>query len=333
MTTERNASEFRTTLPNARQFPRFAGVPTFCRFPLIDRVPSEQRPVDWALYGVPYDGAVTYRPGARFGPRTIREVSQYIKPYHIEHAGNIAQGYSLADAGDTPVKPYSCKETLDAMTQFAATIGTPSHTRLFAIGGDHSIAYGNIKATWQRRGEPDGGLALIHFDAHLDTADVIWGEQWTHGSPFRRAIEDGLIDPKRMLSIGIRGPLNTAADLDYAREHGVTIVTAGDVMHGDGRNTIAAFLEKLGDDEAYLTFDIDCVDPAFAPGTGTPCTGGFSSSDVLSLIRMCAGRNLVGADLVEVLPDRDPAQVTALLASHVIFEILAAAAVRDERGG
>ncbi len=258
-------------------------------------------------------------------------MSQYIKPYHIEHAVNIAQVYSLADAGDTPVKPYSCKETLDAMTDFAATVGMPGHTRLFAIGGDHSIAYGNIKATWQRRGEPASGLALIHFDAHLDTADVIWGEKWTHASPFIRAIEDGLIDPKRMLSIGIRGPLNTAADLDYARDHGVTIVTTDNVLHGDGQTTIAAFLEQLADDEAYLTFDIDCVDPAFAPGTGTPCSGGFSGADVLSLLRMCAGKNIVGADLVEVLPDRDPAQVTALLASHVMLEVLAAAAVRDAR--
>ena len=244
---------------------------------------------------------------------------------------NIAQVYSLADAGDTPVRPYSCKETLDAMVDFAETIGEPEHTRLFAIGGDHSIAYGNIRATWERRGSRTGGLALIHFDAHLDTADVIWGEQWTHGSPFRRAIEDGLIDPKRMLSIGIRGPLNTSDDLEYAKSHGVQIVTAGDVMRGDGRQTIARFLKALGDDEAYLTFDIDCVDPAFAPGTGTPCSGGFSSSDVLSLLRMCAGKNIVGADLVEVLPDRDPSQVTALLASHVMFEIIAAAAVR-ERG-
>lgn len=319
--------EFRTVLPNARQTPRFAGVSTFCRFPLIDRVPADQQPVDWALYGVPYDGAVTYRPGARFGPRAIRDASQYIKPYHPGHDVNLAQVYSLADAGDAPVRPYSCKETLDAAAEFAGGIGAPGHTRLFAIGGDHSIAYANIKATWSRRGEPAGGLALLHFDAHLDTADVVWGEKWTHASPFIRAIEDGLIDPKRMLSVGIRGPLNTSADLDFAHQHGVTIVTSEDALHGDGCEMIAEFLDELGDDEAYLTFDIDCVDPAFAPGTGTPCCGGFSSADVFALLRMCGGKNIVGADLVEVLPDRDPSQVTAMLASHVIFEILAAAAV------
>ena len=321
------ADEFRTTLPNARQFPRFAGVPTFCRFPLIDQVPEHQTPVDWAMYGIAYDGAVTYRPGARFGPRTIREVSQYIKPVHIGHDINIAQRFSMADAGDAPLKPYDCKETLDGVIEFAHTIGTPSHTRLFAIGGDHSVAYANIRATWERRGKPSGGLALLHFDAHLDTADVVWGEKWTHASPFIRAIEDGLIDPKRMVSVGIRGPLNTATDLDYARDHGVELITVDDWCDGDGQDRFAAALERIGDDEAYLTFDIDCVDPAFAPGTGTPCAGGFSSREALDMVRRCAGKNIVGADLVEVLPDRDSGQITSLLASHLIFEILAASAV------
>ena len=150
----------------------------------------------------------------------------------------------------------------------------------------------------------------------------------THGSPFRRAHEEGFIDPTRILSMGIRGPLNTTEDLDYGREHGFTMLTAAEAVSHDGRKKIAEFIKRLGDDEVYLTFDIDCVDPAFAPGTGTPCCGGFSSAEALSLLRSCRGANIVGADVVEVLPDRDVSGITALLASHVIFEILALDAVR-----
>ena len=317
----------RTRLPNAREFPRFAGLTTFCRFPRIDDVEEKHRPVDWALYGVPYDGSVTYRPGARFGPRAVREASQYIKPFHPALDVDLAQTFSLADAGDAPVRPYSCQETLEATADFAGSIGDPAHTRLLAVGGDHSIAYANLKATWMRRGRPQGGLAMLHFDAHLDTADVIWGEAWTHASPFRRAIEDGLLDPGRMLSLGIRGPLNTSEDLDYGREHGVDIVTY-EACRRDGRGRLDAFLERIGDDELYLTFDIDCLDPAYAPGTGTPCCGGFTTAEAFELLRGCAGVNLVGADVVEVAPPYDVAQITALAAAHVIHEILAAAAVR-----
>ena len=316
----------RTLLTDGRKHPRFAGISTFCRFPLIDNVDAAQQPIDWALYGIPYDGAVTYQPGARFGPRAIRDASQYIKPVHIQHNLNIAEIFSLADAGDAPVRPYSCKETLDAACGFALTLGDQTRTKLLSIGGDHSTAYANINATWQRRGKPTGGLALLHFDAHFDTADVIWDEKWTHGSPFIRAIENGLIDPKRMLTIGIRGPLNSASDFDFGKEHGNQIVTYEQWRSSDGKDQIKQFLNRIGSDETYLTFDIDCIDPAFAPGTGTPCCGGFTSAEAFDLLRNCKCVNLVGADVVEVLPALDPTNTTALLASHVIFEILALAA-------
>ncbi|MHC4991228.1 MAG: agmatinase [Planctomycetota bacterium] len=317
----------RTVLPDARRTPRFAGVATFCRLPLVDQVPPERRPIDWAIYGVPFDGGVTFRAGARFGPRAIREASQYIKPVNPELGVHLAETLSMADAGDAPVQPYDCEQTLVAAAQFAAAIGDPAHTKLLAVGGDHSIAYANIRATWERRGRPGGGLAMVHFDAHLDTTDEVWDRRWTHASPFRRAIEDGLIDAGRMLSVGIRGPLNSATDLDYGRKRGVEVVTMEQWRLHDGASRIKSFLERLGSDEVYLTFDIDSVDPAFAPGTGTPCCGGFSSAEALGLLRQCGGANLVGADVVEVLPDRDPAGITSLLASHVIFEILSLAAV------
>lgn len=317
----------RTQLPDPRQTPRYAGVCTFCRYPRLQDVPASAQPIDWLLYGYPFDGGVTYRPGTRFGPRAIREASQYVKAYSIEHDVDVPEVLSLADAGDAPAGLFSCKAALDATVDFARALPAPSHTKLLAVGGDHSLAYANIKATWDRRGRRAGGLALIHFDSHVDTIDMINGEKWSHASPFIRAIEEGALDPKRMISIGIKGPLNSRQDLEYAREHGIEIVThARWRREGDG--PLRRFLDRLGDDEVYLSFDIDCVDPAFAPGTGTLCPGGFTSVEALELVRSCAGVNLVGADVVEVLPDRDPADVTAFLAASLLLEILCLDAVR-----
>jgi agmatinase len=311
----------KTIIADPRQFPRFAGVPTFCRYPLLELVPEENRPVDWAIYGFAFDAGVTYRPGTRFGPRAIREASQYVKPYHIEHDLDVTEILSLADAGDAPISPFSCKETLDATADFASKLGTPGKTRLLGVGGDHSLAYAGLKATWQCRGKPAGGLALIHFDSHVDTVDVTGGERYSHASPFIRAVEEGYLDPKRMLSVGIKGPLNTRHDLDYAEENGVEMITY-EQWAREGDRRIRAFLDRLGDDEVYLTFDIDCIDPAYAPGTGTPSIGGFTSPEALALLRSLRGINLAGGDVVEVLPDRDPSGITALLASHIMFEII-----------
>jgi agmatinase len=323
----------RTSLPNARVFPRFAGVATFCRFPLLESVPDAALPLDWIVYGIPFDGGVTYRPGARFGPRAIREASQYIKPYNPALDVNIAAALSLADGGDAPVKPYSCRENIDSACAFAMQLGHADHTKLLAVGGDHSVAYANIKATWQRRGSPRGGLPLLHFDAHLDTADAVWGEKWGHASPLIRAIEDGLIDPARMLSIGIRGPLNDAADLGFARQRVIEIASFEEWRRSGATEAIEKFRARVGSAETYVSFDIDCVDPAFAPGTGTPVSGGFTAAEVLGLLRQFAGLNIAGADVVEVLPDRDVSDITALLASHVIFELLSVAALTPSRPG
>ncbi len=313
----------KTLLPNAREFPRFAGIPTFCRYPLLD---SLDHAPDWALYGVPFDAGVTYRPGARFGPRAIRVASAYVKPYHLEHDLNLAEVFSLADAGDSPISPYSTEKTQHATARFASGLGD-RRTRLFAVGGDHSIALANLRAV-RKRHSPKKPLALIHFDAHLDTVDVISGEKYTHASPFIRAVEEGLIDPKAMMTIGIRGPLNTATDLDYARQHGITILTMRDVASGRATAALAEFVAELrrSGRPTYLTFDIDSIDPAFAPATGTPSVGGLTTHQSLEFLRACRGVNLVGADLVEVLPDLDHAGTTAFLAAHLIFEILCASA-------
>ncbi len=320
----------KTVLPDARKFPRFAGVSTFCRYPLISEVNNANQPVDWVIYGVPYDGGVTYRPGARFGPRAVRDASQYVKPHHVEHGVTLTDVMSLADAGDAPVRPYSCKETQDTVCEWAEQLGEPKSTKLMAVGGDHSIALANLRATWRRRGKPNGGLALIHFDSHIDTVDEIWGEKHQHGSVFRRAFEEGIVDPQRMISIGVKGPLNRADDLHYAIDQGVRVVTYSD-WRNDGPVRLKDFLSEIAAEEAYVSFDIDVVDPAFAPGTGTPSVGGFTSAEILDALRMLRGVNLVGADVVEVLPDRDPTGITALLAAHVMFELLCLDAARGDR--
>lgn len=311
----------KTILPSGRTQPRFAGLCTFLRAPHIDDVALENRPIDWAIFGIPSDAGVTFRPGARFGPRAVRAASQYIKPYLIEQAVHLAEKLSIADAGDSPVSPYSCKQTVEDAVAFASKLGDPKHTKLFAVGGDHSIAFANLKATYERRGKPSGGLAVIHFDAHMDTVDEVWGEKWGHASPFRRAIEAGIIDPKSMISIGIRGTLNDPADLDYAKQHGVTLITL-DQWRKNGPQTLASFLSKLAKREAYITFDVDVVDPAFCPGTGTPVAGGFTSAEALAAVRSLKGINLVGADIVEVLPDRDVSEITATFAAQLMAEIL-----------
>ncbi len=319
----------KTLLPDARKSPRYAGVCTFSRYPLLTHVAPENSPPDWAIYGVPFDAGVTYRPGARFGPRAIREESQYVKRYHVEHDLDLCDTLSICDAGDSPTRPFNCEDNYKSQHEFAMSIGDPKSTRLFAVGGDHSIALANIRATWERRGKPAGGLACVHFDSHLDTVDMTLGEKYSHASPFIRAIQAGYLNPRRMLSIGIKGPLNTSDDLKFARDNGVEVVTYEDWSQRDGQARIDQFVRSLSADkslETYLTFDIDCIDPAFAPGTGTPSIGGFTSSEALALLRGLShqggGLNIVGADTVEVLPDRDVSGITALLAGHVIFEIM-----------
>lgn len=311
----------RTILPNARVSPRYAGVCTFCRYPRIEDVLPENRPLDWAIYGVPFDGGVTYRPGTRFGPRAIREASQYVKRYHMVHDVDVCEVLSLADAGDAPVSPFDCKRTLDGVSSWAKQIGEPT-TKLFAVGGDHSIAYANMRATWERLGQPAGGIGLVHFDSHLDTVDTLWDERWSHASPFIRAIEDGIVNPKQMLSIGIKGPLNSKQDLDFATSRGVTLLPHHRIA-SHGTAVIAQFVAAAAQSPVYVTFDVDVLDPAFAPGTGTPCPGGLTSEQAFDILRSLRGLNIVGGDVVEVLPDRDVAGTTSFVAAHVIFEILA----------
>ena len=300
-------------MPNARVSPRYSGVCSFFRFPVV----TQAKKLDWAVYGVPFDQGTTYRSGARFGPRSIREQSAYIKPYHLVYRQSLIERYSLADVGDCPISPFSLEETTRLHEEFSQS-WRKSGAKTFAIGGDHSIAVGNMSATAKTLNQP---MALIHFDSHTDTVDELWGEKYSHASPIRRGIEAGYFDKNSMISIGIKGPLNSEKDLEWGEKNGVQLV-GYDEWRSQGDQRIRDFTNHLGNRPAYLTFDIDCIDPTYAPGTGTPSVGGFTSAEVIDLVRIFRGINLQGADLVEVSPSLDSANITSLLAAQIIFEIL-----------
>jgi len=294
--------------------PRFAGPATFARLPRREDVDV----CDVAVLGIPFDSGVTYRPGARFGPQGIRNGSRLLRGYHPALDVSPFQAQQVADAGDVACNPFDIAEAI-AQIEAATDEVLDSATKLLSIGGDHTIALPLLRAMHRRHGP----LALVHFDAHLDTWDTYFGAAYTHGTPFRRAWEEGLLLEDKATHVGIRGPLFSPDDLDDDARFGFEIVTAMDVLD-EGRRVIADRIrERLGDAPVYVSIDIDVLDPAFAPGTGTPEAGGLTSRELLGILRGLVGTNLVGADIVEVAPPFDHAEVTAVAASHVAYELLA----------
>jgi guanidinopropionase len=291
--------------------PRFAGPSTFMRLPQAR--PDE---VDVALIGAPFDGGATNRTGARHGPREIRNQSSLVRRVH--HVSGISP-FDLvraADCGDVPVNPLDLHATLDAITAFVDEICAAGAAPLTA-GGDHLISLPILRALARR-----GPVGLAHFDAHSDTYDSFFGSRYNHGTPFRRAVEEGLLDPKRMVQIGIRGAISDARNYDFARAAGIRIVF---IEEFEDRGAIEVMDEAraiVGDGPVYVSFDIDALDPAIAPGTGTPEIGGFTSREAQRMIRRLGGLSLVGADLVEVSPPLDPTGATALTGATLMFELL-----------
>jgi agmatinase len=299
---------------DASRTPRFAGPPTFALLPRRDEVGH----CDVAVAGVPFDSGTSYRPGARFGPSAVRAGSRLLRPWHPGLDVSPLAGQQVADAGDIACNPFDIKEAVDQIEAAAAALlGGADH--LLAIGGDHTIAYPLLRATRQRFGPP----ALIHFDAHLDTWQTYFGAPLTHGTPFRRAAEEGLFAQQHSMHVGIRGPLYAKRDLDEDAELGFRIVSAMDVER-TGIDTVAERIrERVGDVPVYISIDIDVLDPAHAPGTGTPEAGGLTSRELLGILRGLAGCHLVGADVVEVSPAYDHAELTSIAAAHVCYDLLA----------
>jgi agmatinase len=299
--------------------PRFAGPATFARLPRREDVDV----CDVAVLGVPFDSGVTYRPGARFGPQGVRNGSRLLRAYHPALDVKPFAAQQVADAGDIACNPFDIAEAI-AQIEGGADEALDGAAHLLSIGGDHTIALPLLRAMHRRHGP----LALLHFDAHLDTWDTYFGAAYTHGTPFRRAWEEGLLLEDRATHVGIRGPLFSPEDLVDDARFGFEIMTAMDVLD-EGRRVIADRVrERLGAAPVYVSIDIDVLDPAFAPGTGTPEAGGLTSRELLGILRGLAGIELVGADIVEVAPPFDHAEVTAVAASHVAYELLALFASR-----
>lgn len=309
--------------PNSPTSPRFSGIRTFMRLPYV----TDLEDVDFAIVGVPFDTGATYRVGARFGPSAIRDESFLLKPYNPAQKVNIFDVCSGVDYGDLPTMPGYLPEAHHLIEEGAGSIFASRAIPVF-LGGDHSVSLPLLRAAAGRY----GSLALVHFDSHNDLHKGYFGGKDTHGTPFRRALEEGLIDPARSSQIGIRGSLYDADVEKEAEEAGFRVFTAPEIHRRGLGWVLEGVRERAGDSLAYLTFDIDFADPAFAPGTGTPVVGGFTSAQCLELVQGLAGLNFVGYDLVEVLPAHDPAGVTALLAAGLVYEFLSLIAISRRSG-
>ena len=308
--------EFRLPHPqpvDALEYARFTGVPTFMRLPNI----TEPKELDIAIVGIPFDGGTTYRPGPRFGPRGVRNQSAIIRPWNPVLHVNPFKKHRVADFGDLPVNPLSIEDTFSRIERGLATV-LAGGARTLCVGGDHSISLPILRAVCK---DHRGPIRLIQFDAHNDLWDEYFGSKYSHGTPFRRAFEEGLLIDGGVLQVGLRGQVYGEDDFDFARKHKVRMVTAED-FHANGMQTVLRHLRAFRGKPVYVTLDIDCVDPAYAPGTGTPQVGGFTSAQIVELVRALNGLSIVGADLVEVSPPFDNGDLTSLLAANLLFELL-----------
>ncbi len=304
---------------DAQVTPRFAGSPTFYRLPQQQNLDG----LDVAIQGIPFDGAASFRPGARFGPRAVREMSSLLRPYNRVLDIDPYKILNCADVGDCSLNPFNTIESLDLMAKRYEEI---ARTKIFPLsfGGDHLVALGVLRGLTAAR----GAVAVLQIDAHLDTWDSYFGNKYTHGSFMKRAIEEELVDVNHSLQVGIRGPLFSDKDMDDVRALGIEILPMDAIVDWKVDEIAQAIHNKIGNAPLYITFDVDGVDPAFAPGTGTPEIGGFTSQQMMALLHRLRGLNIIGADIVEVSPSYDNAGITALLAARVGYEILGLVALQ-----
>ena len=296
--------------------PRFAGFATFARLPRIDQLPVGEK-ADVAILGAPFDSGVSYRPGARFAPAAVREASRLLRPYHPGLDFSPFAAVQVADAGDIAINPYLLDEALEQIEAHSGEL-VAAGSKLVTVGGDHTIALPLLRTMAREHGP----VALLHFDAHLDTWDTYFGAPYTHGTPFRRASEEGLVDLEHSVHVGIRGPLYSRLDLAESEALGFTTVHARDFIRHPIDDLVDRVRTRLGNRPVYVSLDIDVLDPAHAPGTGTPEAGGLTSRELLEMLRGLDGLNVVGADVVEVAPAYDHAELTGIAAAHAIYELL-----------
>lgn len=304
---------------DATQMPRYGGIATFAHLPQINEVTD----VDVAIVGVPFDTGVSYRPGARFGPNHVRESSRLLRPYNP--AANVSPfaTQQVVDAGDIAANPFDIEEAISSIHKSYDQL-LERAKRVVTIGGDHTITLPILRSLKTKHGP----ISVVHFDAHLDTWDSYFGADYTHGTTFRRASEEGLLDPEGCMHIGIRGPLYAAKDLTDDKALGFQIFSSVEFQDLGVSAAIEKMKARVGKRPMYVSIDIDVLDPAHAPGTGTPEAGGLTSRELLSLLRATAGMNVVGADIVEVAPAYDHAQITGIAASHAMYELISAFAAK-----
>jgi guanidinobutyrase len=293
--------------------PRFGGIATMMR------LPQAQSPegLDAAFIGVPFDIGASHRAGARFGPRQIRAESALIRPYNMATGAAPFDTLQVADLGDVPINTYSIAKSMEILEAFYDRV-LAAGCRPLTMGGDHTIALPILRAVARKHGP----VALVHVDAHADVNDDMFGERIAHGTPFRRAVEEKLLDGGKVFQIGLRGTGYAADDFEWPRAQGFTVVQAHEVWYQSLAPLMARARERIGSAPVYITFDIDGLDPAFAGGTGTPEIGGLTVPQGLEIIRGCYGLNVVGGDLVEVSPPYDASGNTALLGANLLYEML-----------
>ncbi|MEB3101954.1 agmatinase [Ferviditalea candida] len=312
--------------PHHSASPRYTGLRTYMKLPNVND-PHELNDADIAIVGLPFDTAASYRSGARFGPAGIREISMLLRPANAFHKINPFDYCSVIDFGDLPLIPGHIHDSYDVMKeayrQFAKHNVVP-----IGLGGDHSVTLGELRGL----AEVYGPLSLVHFDAHGDTWDNYWGKKYTHGTPFRRAAEEQIIDPNSSIQIGLRGTVYSPDDMDAAKEMGFQILTAEEARELAPKQLSEAIRSRVGNKPVFLTFDIDFFDPAYAPGTGTPEPGGFTSVEGLSFVRHLPLVNYVGFDLVEVLPALDQSEITAQLGAAIVYEFITIMALKNRDG-
>ncbi len=294
--------------------PRFAGPSTFARLPELRDVPH----CDVAIVGIPFDSGTSYRPGARFGPQAIRQASRHLRTqYHPAYDTEPFAEQQVADAGDISCNPYNIEKAVKEI-QTSATELLGKAASIISLGGDHTIALPLLRAV----NNYHGPVALVHFDAHLDTWDTYYGAPYTHGTPFRRAAEEKLFLEEASMHVGIRGPLYSKDDLKNDKELGFKVIHCDEFQNEGLDHVIKRIRDRVGDNPMYLSIDIDVLDPSHAPGTGTPEIAGMSSRELVGVLRGLAGLNIISADVVEVAPAYDHAELTSLSAATTVFEIL-----------
>ena len=297
--------------------PRFAGVPTFMRLPHVALDAPKIKDVDIGIIGVPWDSGTTNRPGPRHGPRQLRDASTMIRAQHPVSGIRPYEKLNCADLGDVSINPADIEDSMARITSFYKKLIEKGIKPLTA-GGDHLTSLPVLRALAEK-----APLGMIHFDSHTDLFHSYFdGTMFTHGTPFRRAVEENLLDPKRVIQIGIRGTQYDSEDLDFANSVGIRVIKIDEFFDRGIQDVMAEAKEIVGENETYISYDIDFIDPAFAPGTGTPEVGGPNSYEALKVVRELAGVKIVGADMVEVSPPFDPSSNTAFLGVSVMFELL-----------